>query len=55
MAEKPPPIKKLSDKSTKQEMLGAEKTVEGSSQSKSLAELQRLLIEQGRKSNVDKG
>lgn len=32
----------------------AEKTVEGSSQAKSLADLQRLLIEQGRKSNVDK-
>jgi hypothetical protein len=33
----------------------AEKTVEGSSQAKSLADLQRLLIEQGRKSGADKG
>jgi hypothetical protein len=32
----------------------AENTVEGSSQAKSLADLQRLLIEQGRKSNQDK-
>lgn len=32
----------------------AEKTVEGSSQAKSLADLQRLLIEQGRKRNQDK-
>jgi hypothetical protein len=33
----------------------AEKTVEGASQSKSLNDLQRLLLEQGRKSNPDKG
>jgi len=33
----------------------AEKTVEGTSQSRSLAELQKLLIEQSRKSAADKG
>ena len=33
----------------------AEKTVEGSSQAKSLADLQKLLLEQTRKSNADKG
>ena len=72
--DKSTPIKKLSDKSTKQEMLEAyqvlakqleaayqkvqdiaEKTVEGSSQAKSLADLQKLLLEQGRKGNADKG
>ena len=33
----------------------AEKTVEGTSQSKSLADLQKLLIEQSRKGTGDKG
>jgi hypothetical protein len=33
----------------------AEKTVEGSSQSKSLADLQKLLVEQSRKGSVEKG
>ncbi len=33
----------------------AEKTVEGTSQSRSLAELQKLLIEQSRKSTTEKG
>jgi hypothetical protein len=33
----------------------AEKTVEGSSQARSLAELQKLLIEQGRKNREEKG
>ena len=32
----------------------AEKTVEGTSQSRSLAELQKLLVEQGRKAAPDK-
>ena len=57
MAEKPAPSKRISEKSTKQDMLDAyqkvqiiaEKTVEGSSQSRSLAELQELLLEQGRR------
>jgi hypothetical protein len=33
----------------------AEKAIEGSSQAKSLADLQKLLAEQGRKSPAEKG
>lgn len=63
MAEKPTPTRKLSEKSPKQEMIEAayqkvqdlaEKTVEGTSQAKTLADLQKLLVEQSRKGSGEK-
>ena len=52
MAEKITAAKKLSEKNTKQEI--AEKAIEGSSQAKSFAELQKLLADQSRKTGAEK-